>query len=92
MQGVLKAKPLLKVSIPVRCDCDCYFKHLQIISAGSDTMKKPVSQDYKSWRHGISLSGYLERQRFRQQRQVTVSSASLPTDTGSADIPFQLYS
>lgn len=42
-----------------------------------DYEKKPVSQDYKSWRHlGVSLSGYLERLRLRWNRRVwmTVSS------------------
>lgn len=59
-------------------DISSTHKHTTI-TLGNETMKKPVSQDYKSWRNGISLSRYLERPRLKRNIQVwmTVSSAHL---------------
>lgn len=53
--------------------------HRHTITSWSKTITHPVSQDYKPWRYGISLSRFLERPWLRQNRQVwvTVSSVGL---------------
>lgn len=79
VQRHLEADSLLLKLLFTLIVTDILSTYRHAITSWSETIKGSVSQDYKSWKHCISLGRFLERPRWSQNRQVgmTVSSAGL---------------